>query len=94
MKLAQSNIAVETEVSLDDIMETFRIHFRLVAGCHVSDDGREMRYQLKNEKTADIWLANAIITIMVNKLSLEAKVDVWKSGRLVHNVALVITYKP
>jgi hypothetical protein len=77
----------------DEAMDAFRACFRLVANW-VDADGVNMRYRFRTEATANIWLANAQAVIIANNLPLTASLDVWKTGSLIHNVSLVITYKP
>jgi hypothetical protein len=77
----------------DEAMDAFRSCFRLVAN-YVDADGMTMRYRFKSEATANVWLASANKIIEANSLPLVASVDVWKTGNLVHDISLIITYKP
>lgn len=78
----------------DLAMEDFRRACKLVAGCHVSADGKLMTYQLKTVSDMTTWLACANSIIITHKLPLVAKVQSRMKGKEVDSVQLRIIYKP
>lgn len=91
---------VFTEHMIDDVepqdqaMDTFRSMFHLVANCNIDSEGKTMRYRLKSAITAAVWDISARKIIKAHNLPLVAELKVWKTGPLVHEVSLEITYKP
>jgi hypothetical protein len=77
----------------DKAMDAFRSMFHLVANCNVDADDKTMRYRLKDEAYASTWEGRANKIINAHNLPLIAEVKVWKTGSLVHEVSLIITYK-
>ena len=77
----------------DIAMEDFRKAFRLVAGCHVSDDGKMMAYQMQTIPGAARWLSDAQAIITANQMPLKAGVRAVKKGEEV-SVELRIVYTP
>ena len=80
----------------DIAMEDFRKAFRLVAGCHVSADGKVMTYEMQTLPGAARWLSEAQKIITGNGLPLKPGVHAHrKSGSAeIENVQLRIIYNP
>lgn len=78
----------------DLAMEDFRKAFRLVAGCHVSEDGMIMAYQFETMSAAHPHLSVANSIIIANKLPLKAGIQSVMKGKEVVTVQLRIVYKP
>jgi hypothetical protein len=94
MELTLTHHMVDNVEPQDEVMDSFRRMFRLVAGCEVSKDGMRMTYQLKTLSGAVNWLSNANSIITANKLPLKAGVKQVKKGEVVESVTLIIQYKP
>ena len=90
---------VFTEHMVDDVqpqdlaMDLFRAHFKLVADCYVTKDGKIMTYQMKTLAGAARWLSEANAIITANKMPLNARVRAQKKGMIDEKVELIITYK-
>jgi hypothetical protein len=93
MELTLTHHMVDDIAEQDEVMNFFRSQFHLVANCNVDPCGKVMRYRLKSTIAASVWEISAKKIIKAHNLPLEAKLDVWQTGSLVHEVSLVISYK-
>lgn len=78
----------------DKAMEEFRKQFRLMAGCHVSKDGKIMTYDFNSMAAAHSSMGDANSIIIANNLPLAAGVRSVMKGRVAVTVQLRIVYKP
>jgi hypothetical protein len=94
MELTLTHHMIDDTAEQDEAMNIFRSQFHLVANCNVDTCGKVMRYRLKSAIAASVWEISAKKIIKAHNLPLEVKLDVWQIGSLVHEVSLIITYKP
>jgi hypothetical protein len=94
MELTYTHHMIDDVAEHDEVMDLFRSQFHLVANCNVDADGKTMRYRLKSAIAASVWEISAKKIIAAHNLPLVAELKLWETGSLVHEVSLVITYKP
>lgn len=78
----------------DLAMEDFRKTFRLIAGCHVSADGKVMTYDFSSMSAAHSCLSDANSIIIAGNLPLVAGVRSVMKGKEAVTMQLRIVYKP